>query len=116
MPEKNFLQKKGTFKWGLIQNKSDSLVTISNIGFLKKNKVANITIKFWKQDNEKFIEKKISIKQNASFWFQLKKNKKIKDFLANKPGWITIQSDNPHINGWYFEMMKNKSVGADHLF
>ena len=44
------------------------------------------------------------------------KKKKIKKFLRKKSGWVTAQCDNPNINGWYFEIMENKSVGADHLF
>ena len=29
---------------------------------------------------------------------------------------MTIESDNPFINGWYLDISKNGSVGADHLF
>ena len=41
---------------------------------------------------------------------------KIKKFLDKKTGWITINSDNPFVNGWYLEISKKGSVGADHLF
>ena len=59
---------------------------------------------------------KIKINDNGSYWFYLSKEKKIKEFLKKKPGWVTIQSDNPFVTGWYFELSKNNSVGADHLF
>ena len=29
---------------------------------------------------------------------------------------MTIQSDNPFVNGWYLDISKNGSVGGDHLF
>ena len=36
--------------------------------------------------------------------------------MNNKTGWVTIQSDNPFVDGWYFNFGKNGVVGADHLF
>ena len=46
---------------------------------------------------------------------RFKKNNNIKKFLR-KNCWITIQSDNPFVNGWYIERSDNGIVGADHLF
>ena len=114
--EKNFLKKKGTFKWGLLQNKNRSLLTLSNIGLGMKNKDAKINLKFWNEYGDKCIEKNFILKGNASLWFDLNKEKKIKKFLNKKSGWVTAQCDNPNVNGWYFEIMKNNSIGADHLF
>ena len=66
--------------------------------------------------SEKSIQKKVKINDNGSYWFDLKKNNNIKKFLRKKTGWITIQSDNPFVNGWYIERSDNGIVGADHLF
>ena len=82
----------------------------------KKFRDANIIIKFWNSSNTAHLSKKIKINDNGSYWFYLSKEKKIKEFLKKKPGWVTIQSDNPFVTGWYFELSKNNSVGADHLF
>ena len=62
------------------------------------------------------VLKKIVINNNGSYWFDLNKNKKIKNFLKNKTGWVTIQSDNPFVNGWYIEKSKVGFIGADHFF
>ncbi len=62
------------------------------------------------------LKKKIIIPDCGNYRFILNKDKKIKSFLKNKTGWITVQSDNPFVNGWYFEFSKNRSVGGDHLF
>lgn len=117
VPVKDIYKKKGTFKWGLIKNNYNSQIFISNLGFLKKNfKKANIILKFWNEFNNNFLEKKITIPDKGSYFFYLNKNKKIKNFLKKNPGWVTIQSDNPFVNGWYLDISKNGSVGADHLF
>lgn len=117
IPNKDVLKKKSTFKWGLIQNINESLVVISNMSFLKnKFKKANIELKFWNANNSSYLKKNITINDNGSYWFYLSKEKKIKKFLDKKTGWITINSDNPFVNGWYLEISKKGSVGADHLF
>ena len=57
----------------------------------------------------------LNLKMAQDFALKLEEWKN-KNFLKNKSGWITAQSDNPFVNGWYFEFSKNGSVGADHLF
>ena len=117
VPNEKILTKPGTFKWAPILNRFNSIITISNTSNLKKKfKNANIVLKFWNEFNEKSMKKIIKIKDNGSYWFDLKKNKKIKKFLKNKTGWITIQSDNPFVNGWYIEKSNDGIIGADHLF
>jgi len=109
--------KKSTFKWGLLLNKNNSQILISNLSYLKtKYKKANLNLKFWNNYNNDFIKKKITIPGNGNYFFNLNKQKKIKDFLKKNSGWMTIESDNPFINGWYLDISKNGSVGADHLF
>ena len=53
-------------------------------------KNANVEIKFWREKDNKFISKKLIINDNGSYWFELNKEKKVKNFLKNKSGWITI--------------------------
>ncbi len=117
VPNEKILLKPSTFKWGLLQNRNNSILAISNMSFLKKKyKNANIILKFWNSNDTFYLSKKIKINDNGSYWFSLTHEKKIKKFLKNKSGWVTIQSDNPFVTGWYFEISKNNSVGADHLF
>lgn len=117
VPNLKVLTKPGTFKWAPLLNKYDSNITISNTSNLKsQNKKANVTLNFWNEINNKCIKKKLVINNNGSYWFDLNKNKKIKNFLKNKTGWVTIQSDNPFVNGWYIEKSKVGFIGADHFF
>ena len=98
-------------------NKHNSYFIISNTSNLKnKNKKANVVLNFWNELDNKFLRKKMLIKNNGSYWFDLNKNKKIQKFLKNKTGWVTIQSDNPFVNGWYVEKSNAGFIGADHFF
>lgn len=117
VPNKKILSKPGTFKWGPLLNKFESIIAITNTSNLKnKNNKARINLCFWNEFNDKKIQKKIIINNNGTYWFYLKKNQKIKKFLRRKTGWVTIQSNNPFVNGWYIEKSKYGFVGADHLF
>lgn len=117
LPNLSTLNKKSTFKWGPILNKFNSLIVISNISPLKsKYKKATLNLKFWNEYNQECIMRKIKINNNGSYWYYLSQDKEIKNFLKNKSGWVTVHSDNPFVNGWYFEFSKYGVVGADHLF
>ena len=117
VPNSKVLTKPGTFKWAPILNKHNSYFIISNTSNLKnKNKKANVVLNFWNELDNKFLRKKMLIKNNGSYWFDLNKNKKIQKFLKNKTGWVTIQSDNPFVNGWYVEKSNAGFIGADHFF
>ncbi len=117
VPNEKILTKPGTFKWGPMLNKFQSIITISNTSNLKvKNKNAKILLKFWNELDKKCLEKTVKINDNGSYWFDLSRQPKIKNFLKKKTGWVTIQSDNPFVNGWYIEKSKYGIVGADHLF
>ena len=117
VPNKKILTKPGTFKWAPILNKYESNFTVTNTSNLRiKNKKANIILNFWNEKNNKSIEKKITIEDNGSYWFNLNRQYKIKKFLKNATGWVTIKSDNPFVNGWYVEKSKIGFVGADHFF
>ena len=117
VPVNSILKKSGTFKWGLLQNSNDSNILLSNISFLKKKfKKADVVLKFWNEHSDISMHKKITIPDNGNYYFSLNKNKKIKKFFKGKSGWMTVQSNNPFVNGWYFEFAKKGSVGADQLF
>ncbi len=117
VPNLKVLSKPGTFKWAPLLNKYQSNFTVSNTSNLKsQNKKANIVLNFWNEINNKYIKKKLIINNNGSYWFDLNKHKKIKKFLKNKTGWVTIQSDNPFVNGWYIEKSDIGFIGADHFF
>lgn len=117
VPDNFTILKTGTFKWAPIINKANSKFIISNISNLKKGfKKANLILKFWREDDSKFIKRVIKLNDNASYCFDLNNDKLIKKFLKQKTGWVTIVSDNPYINGFYFEENKKNNIGADHFF
>lgn len=117
IPDNFTLYKKGTFKWAPIINKKNSKIIISNMSNLKKGfRSAKLIFKFWREQDNKFIKQNLQLKDNGSYCFELNKNIIIKNFLNKKTGWITIESDNPYINGYYFEDNGTNVIGADHLF
>ena len=118
VPNSNIVNKPSTFKWGPIIQGNVSQLLISNISYLKNGfKDANIILSFWNDKKDKKpITKKIKINDNGFYCFDLKKNFSIMKFMNNKTCWVTIQSDNPFVDGWYFNFGKNGVVGADHLF
>tara|TARA_B100001248_G_scaffold174092_1_gene132020 strand:+ start:6969 stop:8540 length:1572 start_codon:yes stop_codon:yes gene_type:complete len=117
VPNMSMLNKKRTFKWAPIINKKDSKIIVTNFSTLRKNfKNANVEIKFWREKDNKFISKKLIINDNGSYWFELNKEKKVKNFLKNKSGWITITGDSPFLSGFTVEDSKTGILGADHVF
>ena len=67
-------------------------------------------------DNPQVVYAMFGGNDNGFYSFDLKKNLSIMKYMNNKTGWVTIQSDNPFVDGWYFNFGKNGVVGADHLF
>ena len=114
---KNNLSKKTRFCWTPLLNKKNSSFIIYNTSFLKKTfRPAKIMMNVWREQDKKSISKKLKLNDNGSYFFDLNKNKKIKNFLKNRSGWVTFKSDNPFIQGYYLESSKQGNVGADHFF
>lgn len=113
----NILNKPKTFKWTPIINKKKSYFVITNGSFVKNGfKKAKIKLSFWNEKSSKPLHKKITIQDNGIYWFNLQKDKRVKKLLFSKSGWATIESDNPFINGFYFEDMKKGILSGDHVF
>ena len=117
VPNLNFLKKPGTFKWGAIINPNTSIICLHNISFLKDSfREAKILMKVWRKKDKKFLKKKITINNNGNLFIEFTNDKKIKNFLGGSTGWVSFESDNPFLNGFYFNILKNGSVAGDHLF
>ena len=117
LPNHATLEKKGTFKWCAIIDPLNSIICISNISFLKnKFKDAKVDLKIWSIKKNVCIKKKLHVKNNGNVYLDFRNNKKIIKFLDNKSGWITMQSDNPFLNGFYFDFNSSGSVSGDHFF
>ena len=73
-------------------------------------------MKIWRQQTNKFIERKFKLNDNGNTFLSFKNDDEIRKFLKNKTGLVTFQSDNPFVNGFYFENRNNGFIGGDHLF
>ena len=58
---------------------------------------------------------RITIPGKYSVFIPLSKSK-IDLFLENSIGWITIESSNPFISGYYITDFGNGVIGGDHIF
>ena len=105
--------KPGSFHWTpvFVQN---SVITISNFS-PKKNyeKNATIELNFYRKEDSATISKKIQLKPFSEFRLTLDND--LKNFLK-EDGWVTIKSDNPYIQGFYFVFHSSGSVAGDHFF
>jgi hypothetical protein len=111
------MDKTTSFKWAPILNSFNYKFYLFNASFLKNDfKKVDIEMKFWRQLDNKFITKKITLHDNGSFIFNLNKNKKIKDFLKNQSGWVTITGRSPYLTGFYFQENNNNFFSGDHFF
>ena len=105
--------KPGSFHWAPIFV-NNSVVTIANFS-PKKNytKEATITLTFFRKEDSSTISKEIKLKPFSEFRLVL--DDELKNFLK-EDGWVTIKSDNPYIQGFYFVFHPSGSVAGDHFF
>ena len=83
----------------------------------KKNytKSANVVLKFYNNDSLK-LEKKITLQANSEYRIDTSTVPELKTIIENEPIWVTIEADNPNIQGFYFNFHKSGSVAGDHFF
>lgn len=109
------INKPGTFKWMPILNHGQSIAIIENSSFLKNyNKSADALINIYRANSTESINEKIKISPNGQKRIYI--NSKIKKFLKNKSGWLTVKSNNPFVKAWYFEFNESGIFGGDHSF
>ena len=105
--------KPGSFHWAPVFIKN-SLITISNSS-PKKNysKEVTATLTFYRKEDSLTISKEIKLQPFSEF--RLTVDDELKIFLK-EDGWVTIKSDNPYIEGYYFIFHSSGSVAGDHFF
>ena len=111
-----FLENKpGSFHWCPLFNDDHSVISIGNFSPKKNyNKAANITLKFYNH-LQSIIEKKIILEPFGEFRLY-SSDLLLENFFQNEPIWVTIEADNPNIQGFYFNFHKSGSVAGDHFF
>ncbi len=111
------ITKPGTTKWMLIPNRCRSLVTIHNGSWVKSyERKARVVLKFWRQSDESTISRSQIIKPDGFFCIDTLGDEELNTFFEGKPGWVTVESDSPFVNAWYFEVSGWGMIGADHSF
>jgi len=111
-----FLENKpGSFHWCPFFNDANGVVSIANFS-PKRNysKSANVTLKFYNKDSL-VLEKKIVLPANSEFRLN-STDPQFEIFSKNEPTWITMEADNPNIQGFYFNFYESGSVAGDHFF
>ena len=113
----NTLKKPGTFRWAPFLNIGRSEIVLTNSGSLKAyEKQANATLTFhWEADAETRT-RKVSIPANGVLFIRIAEDEELRSFFEEKSGWMSAQSDNPFLNGYYFDFFESGAVGADHVF
>lgn len=109
--------KPGSFHWCPIFSDDTAVITIGNFSPKKiYSKSAQITINFYHEQDSETLQKTIQILPNSEYRFVIKENDDVKSFLHNTNGWVTFKSDNPFIQGYYFNFHLSGSVAGDHWF
>ncbi len=111
------LKKTGTFRWAPFINIGRSEIVLTNSSSLKDyTRTANIKLTFHREADDSTLNRTISIAPNAIHVFALESDDELSEFYNGKSGWLAAVSDNPFLNGYYFDFFENGSVGADHIF
>lgn len=115
VPNPNREEKSGSFHWAPLFSHDSSIITISNSS-PKKDYIqnANVEINFFREQDTSSILKKIKLSPFSEI--RISNNESdLKNFLQGD-GWVTIQSDNPNIQGFYFNFNSSGAVAGDHFF
>ena len=109
--------KPGSFHWCPIFDKEHSVITISNFSPQKNyQKPANLKLKFYNEKGISNIEKSIFLPPYGEFRLDSLEDDQVNALLQDGPAWITIEADNPNIQGFYFNFRQSGSVAGDHFF
>ena len=117
LPNTKILSKPGTFKWCPIFDAQNQSVFIHNLSFVKNGfGEGDLKIQVFREKDKKILEWDQKISEHQTIDILLDKSIEISDFLSNSIGWITINSTNPFIIGYYVTDFGKGVIGADHIF
>lgn len=117
LPNIKILSKPGTFKWCPIFDVQNQSVYLHNLSFVKNGfGEGDLKIQVYREKDKKVLEWDQKISECQTVDILLDKSKEINEFLGNSIGWITINSTNPFIIGYYLTDFGKGVIGADHIF
>jgi len=111
------LKKKHAFRWSPILNHHDSELIITNSSSLKiYEQKAVLQANFHREDDNEQLQRQYVIPPFGIASINVNTDAELSQFLQNKSGWVTFTSENPNINGWYFDFTSSGIVAGDHIF
>lgn len=108
--------KPGSFHWCPIFSGEHAVVSIANFSPQKGYQTpANVILRFY--SNEAIaMERKILLPPNSELRLDTSIDSEIRSVIQNGPAWVTVEADNPNIQGYYFNFSKSGAVAGDHFF
>lgn len=107
--------KPGSFHWTPIFKNRFPVLTIGNFSTLKNyTRNANMELTFYRAEDSTSKTEKFTLNANCERRITID-DFNLDDFLKTE-GWMTIKSDNPYIQGFYFHLNSSGSVSGDHFF
>lgn len=111
----NLFNKPGSFRWSPIFKNGKCVVTLGNFSpIIDYSQDANIVLNFFRKKDTSSISRKIFLGPNCEKRISINDDE-LKKFFDDD-GWVTIQSDNPWILGYYFNFHDSGAVAGDHFF
>lgn len=113
----NVARKTGTFRWAPLVNVGDSVVVLTNGSPQKRyDRSASAMLKFFRGVDSERRERRVTIPPNGQVRIELDSEPQLREFLQEHTGWVTVEADNPFVNGWYFDLHGSGAVAGDHVF
>ena len=107
--------KPGSFHWAPVFPDSSCIVTIANFSPQKDYvKPANLILTFYRKHDSSFISREKNLQPNQELRILI--DDELKSFFQDDIGWVTIKSNNPNIQGFYFNFNSSGAVAGDHIF
>lgn len=111
----NIENKPGSFHWCPIFKDESSIITIANFAPRKEySKSAKLSLNFYHKQDSSFISRELILGPHEEYRISINDDE-LKQFFKDD-GWITLKSDNPYVQGYYFNFHSSGSVAGDHFF
>lgn len=109
--------KPGSFHWCPIFDNGDAVISIGNFSPKRDyQRVAKVKLRFYGIQESTPTEKEIILPPNGEFRLETMKEPDIRSLVREGPAWLTIEADNPNIQGFYFTFNDSGAVAGDHVF
>lgn len=114
----SFEHKKSTFKWAPVLADQPLATTwiLNSAPKVNFNVPAEVDISFHREQDEKMIERAVTIEPNGFLVISPQTDAELREFFGGRVGWIAVTSSNPYTNTYYFAENASGVIGGDHGF